>query len=104
MIIIMLGAPGAGKGTIGKRLSKELDITHLSSGDIFRTLIESKARKFYIFHNHTSGNSSPSEIDCFITASLISSADKIGIKLVDHIIVGREMYYSFAIKANRYFN
>lgn len=70
--------------------------------DIFRTLIESKARKFYIFHNHTSGNSSPSEIDCFITASLISSADKIGIKLVDHIIVGREMYYSFAIKANRY--
>lgn len=40
MIIIMLGAPGAGKGTIGKRLSKELDITHLSSGDIFRTLIK----------------------------------------------------------------
>lgn len=40
MIIIMLGAPGAGKGTIGKKLSQELDIIHLSSGDIFRTLIK----------------------------------------------------------------
>ncbi len=41
MIIIMLGAPGAGKGTIGKRLSNNLGIKHLSSGDIFRTLIKS---------------------------------------------------------------
>lgn len=40
MIIIMLGAPGAGKGTIGKRLSENLGITHLSSGDIFRSLIK----------------------------------------------------------------
>lgn len=39
MIIIMLGAPGAGKGTIGKRLSENLGIKHLSSGDIFRKLI-----------------------------------------------------------------
>lgn len=40
MIIIMLGAPGAGKGTIGKKLSQSLGITHLSSGDIFRALIK----------------------------------------------------------------
>ena len=39
MIIIMLGAPGAGKGTIGKKLSEKLDIAYLSSGDIFRALI-----------------------------------------------------------------
>ena len=36
----MLGAPGAGKGTIGKRLSETLKIKHLSSGDIFRKLIK----------------------------------------------------------------
>lgn len=40
MIIIMLGAPGAGKGTIGKKLSEELGIKHLSSGDIYRSLIK----------------------------------------------------------------
>ena len=42
MIIIMLGAPGAGKGTIGKKLSENLGIKHLSSGDIYRSLVKEK--------------------------------------------------------------
>jgi len=36
MVIIMLGAPGSGKGTVGQILSKEFQIPHVSSGDIFR--------------------------------------------------------------------
>lgn len=34
--VILLGAPGAGKGTQAVRLSAELNIPHISSGDIFR--------------------------------------------------------------------
>ncbi len=37
MVIIMLGAPGTGKGTVGKLLSEELGIVHISSGEIFRS-------------------------------------------------------------------
>ena len=37
MVIIMLGAPGTGKGTVGKLLSKALGIVHISSGEIFRS-------------------------------------------------------------------
>ena len=40
MIILMLGAPGAGKGTIGKRLAENLEVPYLASGDIFRNLIK----------------------------------------------------------------
>ena len=40
MIIIMLGAPGTGKGTVGKLLSEELGIVHISSGEIFRNYIK----------------------------------------------------------------
>ena len=36
MYIVMLGAPGSGKGTIGKILSHDLELTHVSTGDIFR--------------------------------------------------------------------
>lgn len=53
MKIIMLGAPGAGKGTQAKMLAKEYDIPHISTGDIFRANIKGetplgKEAKLYI--------------------------------------------------------
>ena len=42
MKIIMLGAPGTGKGTVAGILSKELGIVSVSSGDIFRKAISEK--------------------------------------------------------------
>ena len=42
MIIIMLGAPGTGKGTVGNLLSREFNIPHISSGEIFRSYIKKK--------------------------------------------------------------
>ena len=42
MILIMLGAPGTGKGTVAGILSKELGIVSVSSGDIFRKAISEK--------------------------------------------------------------
>ena len=40
MKLIMLGAPGAGKGTQAKMLAKEYEIPHISTGDIFRANIK----------------------------------------------------------------
>lgn len=40
MIIIMLGAPGSGKGTVSKLLAKTLDVLHISTGDMFREEVE----------------------------------------------------------------
>ncbi len=51
-IIILLGAPGSGKGTQASRLSKELSIPHISTGDLFRenisknTQLGQKAQKY----------------------------------------------------------
>jgi adenylate kinase len=36
MYIVILGAPGAGKGTQAERVAEELSVPHISSGDIFR--------------------------------------------------------------------
>ena len=40
MVIIMLGAPGTGKGTIASILTKELEFPQVSTGDIFRKNIK----------------------------------------------------------------
>ncbi len=40
MKIIMLGAPGAGKGTQAKKISEKYQIPHISTGDIFRSNIK----------------------------------------------------------------
>ena len=40
MKLVLLGAPGAGKGTQAKGLSKELKLAHISTGDILRIAIK----------------------------------------------------------------
>jgi len=39
MRIVMLGPPGAGKGTQAKKLSKRLNLSHLSTGDLLREAV-----------------------------------------------------------------
>ena len=55
MKIIMLGAPGAGKGTQAKQIAQAYDIPHISTGDIFRANIKEgtelgKKAKSYMDH------------------------------------------------------
>ncbi len=42
MVLIMLGAPGTGKGTVASKLSEKLGIPQVSTGDIFRKAISEK--------------------------------------------------------------
>ena len=42
MNLIILGAPGSGKGTLARNLEKEYNIPHISTGEIFRENIEHK--------------------------------------------------------------
>ncbi|MCK5812183.1 MAG: adenylate kinase [Clostridiales bacterium] len=76
MIIILLGAPGSGKGTQAKMLSSKFNIPHISTGDIFRrnikenTLLGKKA-KMYI----DKGQLVPDEVTCEIVDDRINMDD-----------------------------
>ena len=39
MYIIMLGGPGSGKGSVGGKISEDLKLPHIATGDIFRANI-----------------------------------------------------------------
>ena len=60
MKLIMLGAPGAGKGTQAKKIAEKYTIPHISTGDIFRANIKNGTelgKKAKIFHGSGSSGS-----------------------------------------------
>ncbi len=52
LVLILLGPPGAGKGTQAVSLSKELEIPHISAGDLFRENIRNKTPLGKKANNH----------------------------------------------------
>ena len=77
----------------------------LSSGTVNSTVMDSRsiAQKallanavgIILIHNHPSGSIEPSVEDKNITKRLISCGEIIGIEVIDHIIIGDGMYFSF---------
>ena len=55
--------------------------------NIFKTAILSNARAIMLFHNHPSGNLTPSEADIEFTKRVAKAGKLIGIELLDHVIV-----------------
>ena len=53
------------------------------------------ATSIALVHNHPSGDPSPSEYDRLITERLAQAGKIIGIDLIEHLIIGKNSYYSF---------
>ena len=76
MKIIMLGAPGAGKGTQAKMIAEKCGIPHISTGDIFRANIKNgtelgaKAKEYM-----DKGLLVPDELVCDLVVDRIQQAD-----------------------------
>lgn len=62
---------------------------------IIRVLIDSGATQFAAVHNHPSGNSRPSNEDKRLTEQLKKAAALFNIRMMDHIIITNDGYYSF---------
>lgn len=62
---------------------------------IMRKAISICATGIFVCHNHPSGKTVPSRIDISLTKEISKACDVLSVKLLDHIIVSREGYYSF---------
>jgi DNA repair protein RadC len=63
--------------------------------DVFRTAMLAQASSVVAFHNHPSGDPSPSAADRLVTRRLKDAGELVGIGLIDHIILGEKAYFSF---------
>ena len=62
--------------------------------EIFRFAIEESANSIILVHNHPSGDPQPSQEDIRATKQLIEAGNQIGIKVLDHIIIGDGIFVS----------
>jgi DNA repair protein RadC len=64
--------------------------------EVFIQAIRESAVSVILVHNHPSGDPSPSQEDLKITERLVRAGEIIGIKVLDHIIIGDKRFFSFA--------
>lgn len=86
--------------------NRALGVYDLSKGGMSSSIIDVKivlsialkslASGIIIVHNHPSGNLSPSKADIDITEKLKSACNLMDITVLDHLIISKDNYYSFA--------
>ncbi|MDQ7917206.1 JAB domain-containing protein [Mesonia sp. MT50] len=88
------------------RANGVVGIYSLSKGGVSSSIVDIKlilsvalkaiATSIILVHNHPSGNLKPSQADLKLTSRLIKATDTVDIKLLDHLIITKESYYSLA--------
>jgi len=64
--------------------------------DVFACVVRESAAAVIFVHNHPSGDPTPSPEDVEITRRLRQAGDLMGVRVLDHIVIGRGRYVSFA--------
>lgn len=64
--------------------------------EVFRQAIAENAYAVILIHNHPSGDPTPSPEDRVVTTQLVAAGKLLGIDVLDHIVVGRGRFTSFA--------
>ncbi|CAI8049711.1 UPF0758 protein TTE0897 [Geodia barretti] len=86
--------------TKGKKLAEAtvfegtLNASVFHPREIFRFAIEESANSIVLVHNHPSGDPQPSQEDIRATKQLIEAGNQIGIKVLDHIVIGDGIFVS----------
>lgn len=73
-----------------------IDATYVDVRTILREALLQRATQIVLAHNHPSGNIRPSQQDKTLTEDVRKAARTMNIRLLDHVIVCEEKYYSFS--------
>ena len=94
--LIVMALNGAHEVIFTKRVSTGLvNRTIVHPREVFADAIRERATAIVIAHNHPSGHLEPSEDDKDVTKRIQRSGEILGIRILDHLIISNQAYYSF---------
>lgn len=70
--------------------------TNAYPSEVMAVALTNFAASVILVHNHPGGNPEPSDNDKKLTRNIVIAAKSLSIELLDHIIIGHNIYYSFA--------
>ena len=72
-----------------------LDASLVHPREVFREATTAGAAVVVLFHNHPSGDPTPSRDDMALTSRLVEAGELMGIAVLDHVVLGESRYFSF---------
>ena len=72
-----------------------IDQTPVYVREIVKRSLFHEAGAIILVHNHPSGNSKPSKADINLTTDIRKACDMVNITIHDHVIIGKNEFYSF---------
>ncbi|HDR0626892.1 DNA repair protein RadC [Pasteurella multocida] len=73
-----------------------INSTTIHPREIIKSALFCNAAALILAHNHPSGNPTPSLSDKMITTKIQAAAELVEIRILDHFVIGKGCYYSFA--------
>ena len=94
--VILVCLDAKGQMLCERKLSEgSVNMSLISSREIFLAALDGRAVNILLVHNHPSGDPTPSRADKVLTVNVRESGEKMGIPLLDHIVIGDNRYVSF---------
>ena len=69
--------------------------SNITPRDVFREAVKLNSASMILVHNHPAGSITPSYEDIYLTNEFIKLGRMMGISVIDHLIIGKNNYYSF---------
>lgn len=73
-----------------------VDATAVYPREIVKSALKRNTAAVMLVHNHPSGVATPSEADKLITARIAQALELVGVRVIDHMVIGGANAYSFA--------
>ncbi|MEO1960586.1 MAG: JAB domain-containing protein, partial [Paracoccus sp. (in: a-proteobacteria)] len=92
--VLLLDGKGRLRGEV--RVSEgSLTASLVHPRGVFRRALRESAASLILVHNHPRGDPTPSAEDEALTRRLRAAGDLLGVKVVDHVVIGRRRWLSF---------